>query len=369
MSDLEEPALLTIDLGAIVANYRLLAARAAPAEVAPAVKADGYGLGMAPAAGALARAGARRFFVAWLAEGVQLRALLPDAAIHVLNGLEPGRAAAYREHRLIPCLDSLATIREWIGAGGGAPAVLHLDTGISRLGMPPEESAELARDRSLLDRLDLVLAMSHLACGDDPTNPMNAEQRSRFLGAIEALGLGGGRVPLSLAASSGIFLGPEFHLDLVRPGAALYGLAPLNGHANPMRQVVRLQAKILQVRRVDRGMTVGYGATHRTTRPARLATVSAGYADGLFRALGNRGHAYLGAVRVPVVGRVSMDLLTLDVTDAPPELARRGATVDIIGPDHSVDDLAEEAGTIGYEVLTALGRRYPRRYLDAGAAR
>lgn len=367
MSDLEEPALLTIDLAAIVANYRLLAARAPAAELAPAVKADAYGLGMAKVAPALAGAGARRFFVAWLAEGIQLRALLPDAVIHVLNGLEPGRARLYRAHRLIPCLDSLEAIREWVGSGGG-PAVLHLDTGISRLGMPPEEWAALARDGGLRGRLELVLAMTHLACGDDATNPMNPAQRTAFLAAIDSLGLGGGRVPLSIAASSGIFLGPDYHLDLTRPGAALYGLAPLNGHANPMRQVVRLQAKILQVRRVDSHMTVGYGATHRTTRPSRLATVSAGYADGLFRALGNRGHACLGPVRVPVVGRVSMDLLTLDVTDAPPELARRGAAVDLIGPGHSVDDLANEAGTIGYEMLTALGRRYPRRYLGADAA-
>ncbi len=368
MSDLEEPALLTIDLAAIVANYRLLAAQAPMAELAPAVKADAYGLGMAKVAPALAAAGARRFFVAWLAEGIALRALLPDAVIHVLNGLEPGRAGPYRAHRLIPCLDSLEAIREWV-EGGGGPAVLHLDTGISRLGMPPEEWAALAKENGLRNRLELVLAMTHLACGDDAANPMNAAQRTAFLSAIDTLGLAGGRVPLSIAASSGIFLGPEYHLDLTRPGAALYGLPPLNGHPNPMRQVVRLQAKILQVRRVDSHMTVGYGATHRTTRPSRLATVSAGYADGLFRALGNRGHAYLGPVRVPVVGRVSMDLLTLDVTDAPPELARRGATIDLIGPHHSVDDLAGEAGTIGYEMLTALGRRYPRRYLDAGTAR
>jgi alanine racemase len=196
---------------------------------------------------------------------------------------------------------------------------------------------------------------------------MSARQRRVFLEALRALGLEG-RAPRSLANSSGIFRGPDFHLEMVRPGAAIYGLAPLNGRANPMRQPVRLQAKILQVRRVDRGMTVGYGATHRTTRPSLLATISAGYADGIFRALGNRGHACLGAVRVPIVGRVSMDLLTLDVTDAPAALVRRGALVDIIGPGQTVDELAAEAGTIGYEVLTALGSRYPRRYLDDGAA-
>ena len=368
MPETEGPALLTVDLAAIAANYRLLAAKAAPAEVAPAVKADAYGLGISAVAPALHRAGARSFFVAWLAEGIRLRALLPDVAIYMLNGLEPGQAAAYPAHRLVPCLDSRDAIDEWLAAAPGAPAALHLDTGISRLGLPPEEWAALAREPALLARLAPVLAMSHLAAADDPADPMSAKQRALFLDAVRALGLAG-RVPLSLANSSGIFLGPDFHLDMVRPGAAIYGLAPLTGHPNPMRQPVRLQAKILQVRRVDSGMTVGYGATHRTIRPSLLATISAGYADGIFRALGNRGHACLGAVRVPMVGRVSMDLLTLDVTDAPAALVRRGAWVDLIGPAQTVDDLAAEAGTIGYEILTALGSRYPRRYLDDGAAR
>ena len=367
MPETEGPALLTVDLAAIAANYRLLVEKAAPAEAAPAVKADAYGLGMAEVAPALHRAGARSFFVAWLAEGIRLREILPDATIYVLNGLEPGRAAAYAAHRLAPCLDSRAAIEEWLDATPGAPAALHLDTGISRLGLPPEEWAALAAEPGLIARLAPVLVMSHLASADDPKDPMNARQRALFLAAVRTLGLER-RVPLSLANSGGIFLGPDFHLDMVRPGAAIYGLAPLTGHPNPMRQPVRLQAKILQVRRVDTGMTVGYGATHRTTRPSLLATISAGYADGIFRALGNRGHACLGAVRVPMVGRVSMDLLTLDVTDAPKALVRRGAWVDLIGPAQTVDDLAAAAGTIGYEVLTALGSRYPRRYLDARAA-
>lgn len=367
MPETEGPALLTVDLAAIAANYRLLVEKAAPAEAAPAVKADAYGLGMAEVAPALHRAGARSFFVAWLAEGIRLRGILPDATIYVLNGLEPGRAAAYAAHRLAPCLDSRETIEEWLAATPGAPAALHLDTGISRLGLPPEEWAALAAEPGLIARLAPVLVMSHLASADDPKDPMNARQRALFLAAVRTLGLER-RVPLSLANSGGIFLGPDFHLDMVRPGAAIYGLAPLTGHPNPMRQPVRLQAKILQVRRVDTGMTVGYGATHRTTRPSLLATISAGYADGIFRALGNRGHACLGAVRVPMVGRVSMDLLTLDVTDAPKALVRRGAWVDLIGPAQTVDDLAAAAGTIGYEVLTALGSRYPRRYLDDRAA-
>ena len=364
MPETEGPALLTVDLAAVAENYRLLAQKAASAEAAPAVKADAYGLGMERVAPVLARAGARSFFVAWLGEGIRLRALLPDARIFVLNGVEPGKAAAYPAHRLIPCLDSRDAIEEWLASAAGAPAALHLDTGMSRLGLPPQEWQALAAEPALLARLAPVLVMSHLACADEPEDSMSARQRATFLEAVRALGLEG-RVPRSLANSSGIFRSVDFHLEMVRPGAALYGIAPLNGRANPMRQPVRLQAKILQVRRVDRGTTVGYGATHRTTRPSLLATISAGYADGIFRALGNRGHACLGAVRVPIVGRVSMDLLTLDVTDAPAALVRRGALVDLIGPGQTVDAVAADAGTIGYEVLTALGSRYPRRYLDA----
>jgi alanine racemase len=365
-------ARLTIDLAAIAGNFRLIAQRTAPAAVGVAVKADAYGLGMAPVALALLGAGARVFFVAWLEEGIALRHLLPEAEILCLNGVAPGAADAYATYRLTPVLGSLDEIDEWRAAshGGKAPAGLQIDSGMARLGLSAEEVDQLVADRQRLDGLNLTLVMSHLACGDDPADPMNLAQRASFERDRGRLGLVSLRS--SLAASGGSVQGPDFHVDLVRPGAALYGLTPLMGEANLMAQVVRLQAKILQVRRVDRGMTVGYGATHRTTRPSRLATLSTGYADGYFRSLSNRGHAYLGSVRVPVVGRVSMDLLTLDVTDAPPDLARRGAWVDLIGPHHTVDDLAAEAGTIGYEILTALGTRYARHYLPvdskAGAA-
>jgi alanine racemase len=360
-------ARLIIDLAAIAGNFRLLASRASPAEVGVAVKADAYGLGMAQVAPALHRAGARTFFVAWLEEGIELRRQLPEVEILCLNGVAPGAGEAYAPHRLTPVLGSLEEIAEWRATshGGGAPAALQIDSGMARLGLSAEEVDRLVADRKPLDGLNLTLVMSHLACGDDPKEPMNLAQLASFQRDRGRLGLD--HLRSSLAASGGSLQAPDFHIDLVRPGAALYGLAPLMGEANPMAQVVRLQAKILQVRRVDRAMTVGYGATHRTTRPSRLATISAGYADGYFRSLSNRGHACLGPMRVPVVGRVSMDLLTLDVTDAPAGLAQRGAWVDLIGPHHTVDDLAAEAGTIGYEILTALGRRYARHYLPADA--
>jgi alanine racemase len=363
-------AILTIDLAAIVANYRLLAAKVAPAECAGVVKADAYGLGVAKVAPALWRAGCRTFFVATLDEGVALRSLLPDAIIYVLAGLHGADPADFVAAGLRPLLVSRGEVDGWLAAAGDkadARAGLHLDTGMARLGMPTDELDSLIVEGRKLKRLRPSLVMSHFACADTPEHPLNREQPQRFRDALTRLALPQG-VTRSLAASSGIFLGPDHAFDLVRPGAALYGIAPLANQPNPLRQVVRLQAKILQVRRVDAGSTVGYGATHRFARQARLATIGVGYADGFMRALSNRGGAYIGDRRAPIVGRVSMDLLTIDITDLPEQQAQPGAWVDLIGPHSPIDSVAAEAGTIGYEILTSLGRRYRRRYLDAGAA-
>jgi alanine racemase len=363
-------AILTIDLAAIVENYRLLAARAAPAECAGVVKADAYGLGVAKVAPALWQAGCRTFFIAMLAEGVTLRGLLPDAVIYVLAGLHGADPTQFIAAGLRPVLVSRGEVDSWLAAVGeraDARAGLHLDTGMARLGMPADELDAFIAEGSKLKRLRPSLVMSHFACADTPEHPLNRAQPQRFRDALA-------RLPLppdtrrSIAASSGIFLGPDHALDLVRPGAALYGIAPVAKQPNPLRQVVRLQAKILQVRRVDAGSTVGYGATHRFARQARLATMGVGYADGFMRALSNRGGAFIGDRRAPIVGRVSMDLLTIDISDIPEEQAQPGTWVDLIGPRNPVDAVAAEAGTIGYEILTSLGRRYLRRYLDAGAA-
>ena len=204
--------------------------------------------------------------------------------------------------------------------------------------------------------------MSHLACADTPEHPLNARQRDSFRAALAILP----KAPVSFANSSGIYLGADYWGDLARPGAALYGVAPVPGQPNPMRGVVRLDGKILQVRQIDSGSTVGYGASHRAVGRERIATVAVGYADGFMRSLGNRGSGYIGAQRVPIVGRVSMDLITFDVSDVPELLARPGATIELIGPDHPIDAIAAEAGTIGYEILTALGARFARVYAPAG---
>lgn len=355
------PTVLTVDLGAIASNYRLLRERLRGVECAGVVKANGYGLGAVPVAQALWAAGCRRFFVAHAEEGLELRQGLTEGEIFVLNGPLPGEAAAYRHHRLIPVLNSLEQIAAWreaaSTAGTDLPAIIHIDTGMSRLGLSEAEVDRLAAEPGRLQGIALRYVMSHLAVAEEPDHPLNARQIERFL-TLKA------RLPTtkaSFANSSGVFLDPSYHFDLARPGAALYGINPHASGANPMAQVVQLQARILQVRGIDRGETVGYGAAFRASGPVRVATVAIGYADGFLRTLGNRGCAFLDGNALPIIGRVSMDLVTLDATAAP--TATVGRMVELIGPSRPVDVVAAEAGTIGYEMLTRLGRRFRRDYL------
>ncbi len=360
-------ALLTVDLDAVQANYRRLARELGGVACAGAVKADAYGLGMARVAPALVAAGARCFFVALPDEGIALRRIfaqtVADAEIYVLNGPMRGAEADYLAHGLIPVLNSLDDLDHWraVAAAQDRPlaAVLHVDTGMNRLGLPRDELDVLAGDHGRLEGLELRYVLSHLACAEDAANPMNARQLADFRAAVGRLP----PAPASLANSSGIFLGADYHFDLARPGAALSGVNPTPGQANPLRQVVRLHWKILQVREIDAPQAVGYGATFRATGPTRLATVAVGYADGYLRSLSNRGMGHIGGVQVPVVGRVSMDLVTFDVSSVPADLARPGATIDLLDADLGVDEVGARAGSVGYEILTALGRRYHRSYL------
>jgi len=358
-------AVLTIDLAAVQANHRDLARRT-QRTCAAVVKADAYGLGAARVAPALARVGATIFFTALLDEAIAVRHHLaevaPSASIFVLNGLAGGPVGDFIAHEVHPVLNSLGEVDAWaaaVRAGGHAlPAALHLDTGMNRLGLPAAEVDTLAADPGRLAGIDVRYVMSHLACSETPEHPLNCAQLSAFQAARARLP----PAPASLANSSGIFLGPDYHFDLVRPGAAVYGLNPTPGQPNPMRQVVRLQVRILLVGEIDAPQTVGYGATHRAARRTRVATVAVGYADGYPRSLSGRGSAWVGGQRIALIGRVSMDLTTFDVTAASREVARPGALVDLIGPELSVDDLADAAGTIGYQILTALGPRYHRIY-------
>jgi alanine racemase len=357
-------AVLEIDLAAVTGNWRRLAARLKPgASCAAVVKADAYGLGMAEVAPALAAAGCRLFFVATLDEGIALRRRLPSAEIAVLNGLLPGTGGEFSRARLLPVLNDLGEIAAWRARAStrALPAMLHVDTGMARLGLAPAALATLARDPGLIAGLELRAILSHLACAEDAAHPLNACQLAAFRAALARLP----PAPASLASASGIFLGSDFHFDFVRPGAALYGVNPTPGRANPMAQVVRIKGRILQVRDVDSGETVGYGAAHRMERPGRIATVAVGYADGWLRSASHRGTAGIGGQRVPVIGRISMDLMTLDVTGIDPALARAGTFVDLMDETQDVDAVAAAAGTIGYEILTALGRRYHRVYRGA----
>ena len=356
---MDPSAVLHIDLAAIAANWRALAARAAPGSVAGVVKADAYGLGAARVAPALYAAGCRHFFAAHLAEGVALRAALGDGPmIAVLNGFAPG---ADGSAALVPVLNSLGDVLAHADAGrstGRAQrALLHIDTGMARLGLDAGEQARLAADHALLAGLDLLYVMTHLACADEAGHPLNADQAARFAHACALLP----SLPRSFANSSGLFLGADYASDLARPGCALYGINPTPGAPNPMLPVVRLEAPILQIRDIPTGASVGYGASFVAARPSRIATIAVGYADGYLRSLSGQGVAAYREVLLPMVGRVSMDLITLDVTDAPG--IAPGDFVQLIGgAAPTPDDLAARAGTIGYEVLTSLGNRYRRAY-------
>ncbi|HEV2188673.1 MAG TPA: alanine racemase [Stellaceae bacterium] len=354
-------AVLDIDLGAIVANWRLLAARAPPATCAAVVKANGYGLGATEVARALAAAGCQRFYVATLDEGIALRVTLgPHPEIAVFNGPLPGSAGEFVAARLTPVLNDPCQIEAWeaVPKGPRKPAAfIHVDTGLNRLGLSP---AEFDVQAEQFRAPGYAMLISHLACAELPGHALNATQRDRFLPARR-------RVPelkASLAASSGIFLGPDYRFDEVRPGAALYGVNPCPGQPNPMRSVVRLSARIVQLRKIDRGESVGYGAAHVMDGPGILATAAIGYADGWLRSLSHRGCGWIAGKRVPLLGRVSMDLATFDVSAADPATLHPGAMIELLGDRYGVDDAAADAGTIGYEILTSLGSRYHRIYRE-----
>jgi alanine racemase len=362
---------LTIDLDAIIANWRKLEKTAVPAECAGVVKADAYGCGAEPVAKALAAAGCKTFFVATLDEARVVRATLPEATIYALDGFLQNTGDLYAKINCRPVIGDLNELAEWdvfcrrSGWRGGA--AIHIDTGMNRLGLTVAEAQGIIPRINAGDH-GITLVMSHLISGELVNNPTNARQLAAFR-EIASLFT---NVPASLSSSSGIYLGAQFQFDMVRPGAALYGVNPTPEADNPMQPVVELKARVMQIRNVERGETVGYGGTWTARRPTRLAIVAAGYADGYFRAAGandgTRGaEVVVAGKRCPVAGRISMDLMAVDITDLPPNAARRGHMVTLIGEGITVDELAHHFGTIGYEVLTSLGRRYARVYKGGSA--
>jgi alanine racemase len=359
----EAGATLTVDCGAIVANWRTLGRRAAPADCAAVVKADAYGCGLEPVATALAAAGCETFFVAHVAEARRLRTALPNAIIYVLNGIVPGTAHLFAEINARPVIGNLGELAEWDAfrtvQGWSGGAALHFDTGMNRLGLGPEEAPGLAARMAAMPNHGITLVMSHFACADEPDHPLN-QQQIRDFRDIRVMFRG---IAASLANSSGIFLDAGAHFDLVRPGVALYGSNPTT-RDNPMRPVVELKARLLQARLVPSGISVGYGATWTARRTSRIAIVSIGYADGYSRPIGGTdgrpgGEAVVHGTRCPIVGRVSMDLIAVDITGLRKDV-QRGDWITLLGDGIGVDEMAGWARTISYDVLTRLGRRFHR---------
>ena len=368
ISETEAGGLLNIDLAAITSNYTFLRKKTGAAECAAVVKADAYGLGAERVAKALWDANARTFFVALPHEARIVRAAVPGAALYVLSGLAPGAGPILWDVNARPVLGSLAEVEEWAAFcrsnNLGGDAAIHVDTGMNRLGLSLDEARSVA-DRAADGALGFkpALVMSHLACADEPENPLNRRQLDAFT-AIRNRFPG---IRASLANSAATLAGGDYLFDLCRPGIALYGGNPITASENPMQPVLRLQARIVQIRTASAGETVGYGATQTLSRTSSLAILSIGYADGLLRAAGASDavkgtDAVIAGRRCPFVGRISMDLCAVDVTDLPAGTVKRGDYATIIGDGIGIDDVARAAGTIGYEILTSLGTRFRRTY-------
>ena len=360
---------LTVDLGALVRNWQKLAVLAPSAETGAVVKADAYGLGAEPVVKALVKAGCRTFFVAYAHEGAAVRRAAPKSRIFVLTGAEAREYGAFTQFGLTPILSSAEHLRLWLAEGLNAPFGINIDTGMNRLGLHLAEAAALGADGAVLKGAGLCHIMSHLACADDPAHPMNQRQLKVFRRLAEIHP----DVEASLSNSAGIFLGSAFHFNLTRPGIALYGGEAVNDVANPMEPVAHVETRVMQVRHAKTGETVSYGATVTLKRETRIAVCGTGYADGFHRASGAGGaqretgrpvgSGFIAGKKVPILGRVTMDLTMFDVTNLPDGAVKAGDFVELFGKTIAVDDAARAAGTIGYEMLTSIGRRYYCSYL------
>ncbi len=355
-------ATLTIDLKAIVENYQNCTRLAGGTECAAMVKADAYGMGMEQVAPALFhQAGCRKFFVANLAEAIKLRQFVPEAIIYVLNGVWPGHMDYFIRHNIRPVLNDLAQIRLWASCDdkNRPPAAIHFDTGINRLGLGCEDTELFVNDRVLQGKVDISLIMSHLACSDDAANPMNARQLSDFKAVTKEFP----HIPASLANSGGILLGPDYHFDLARPGLLIFGGNPAK-RAMPdnIRPAFRVLGKILQTHRLNPGQTVGYGAIWAAEKPCLVATINIGYADGYPQMFNNCGQVYFKGKKLPVIGRVSMDMIAVDMTDINPEQIEPGCDIELLGQNITLEMASEVSSLSQYEILTAVRDRYQRIY-------
>jgi len=368
LSEMSFGGVLTLNLAALAHNYRLISARCAPAQMSAVVKADAYGLGVERVAPVLYRAGCRLFFVAQMIEAYRLRPhLAPDAKIAILNDIQPGFAAIVADQGFLPVLNSLDSVKEWQALcqarQQSLPCFVQVDSGMSRFGLDARDLERLIASPDIFRLADVRAIMSHLACADEPEHPQNQAQLQRFREILTLLP----PTPAALANSGGIYLSGkarEFIFDLVRPGLALYGVDPLGDSEKQLRPVVALSALVAQIRQVEAGSLVGYGGIYQAPHDMTVATISIGYADGLHRTLGNKGAAFYQGVRLPMIGRVSMDSITLDISALPAGSLQRGFMVELIGPNQTISQLAQDADTIAYEMLTSLGRRFGRVYIE-----
>lgn len=357
--------ILTIDLAALRTNYKILAEQLRPTRAAAVVKANAYGLGIERVAPQFYAAGCRDFFVAHLGEALDLQPHIgKDAAIYVLNGLQPQTESLCADHHIVPVLNSFEQLQNWANLckmrKSKLPALLQIDTGMSRLGLSEAELNTLLADISVLNMMDIKFIISHLACADNEQNPQNRAQLQHMQNVLQLLP----DYPVAFSNSGGSFMENAYHFDLARPGIALYGGAPQENKPNPMQPVVSLQARVIQCRSVAAGTAVGYGGSYMTQTETRIATIAVGYADGLPRHLSNQGAAFYKNTRLPIIGRVSMDSITLDISALPDGTLKLGSLVELIGKHQSLEQLASDAGTISYEILTGLGQRYQRNYIN-----
>ncbi len=361
-SSVHAGATLTIDLRSIAANYQILLKKLGGVEAGAVVKANAYGLGVKEISSTLVNEGCKTFFVASIDEGVELRQFLPHPEICILNGLNPSSKIIFKKYNLIPVLNSLSEIKEWKDFCNGIslPCCIHVDTGMHRLGLSESELKKIKEKPEVIKNLKILYVMSHLASADDPNSQLNHGQLLKFKKIRKILPMG----KASFAASSGIFLNKNFHFDIARPGIAIYGVNPTPNEKNPMFPVITLKARIVQVRIAKKNETVGYGGTYRTTNKTRIATVAIGYADGFSRFLSNNTFGYIENKKVPLIGRISMDLITFNVTSIPENVSLIGQWIELIGKHHTVDQIANEVGTIGHEILTSLGQRFHRVYSE-----
>ena len=364
MNTIDQNTTLEIDLKSICHNFKTIKKKVAKnCIVAATVKANAYGLGVKEVTKSLIKHHCKDFFVATLMEGIELRSYNKSVNIYILNGLEIGKCSIYKKYKLTPVLNSIKQIREYeiyqSKIKKSMDAIIHFDTGMSRLGLDEDETNKLIKNRNnILKKTNIVYIMSHLACGDDPKSKKNNKQLSMFREISKSFK----NIKMTLANSAGVLLGKNYHFDMVRPGISIYGGNAQKNKKNSFRHVIQLSARLIQLRKIKKGSTVGYGATYKAKQNMMIGTISLGYADGLNRLFSNNMKCYYKKKEINLIGRISMDLITLDLSKFRKKDIQINSRVEIINDQNNINKISANIGTIPYEILTSLGHRYSRKY-------